>query len=509
MYKTKQLTNAMLNMKSIFRFSLFLMMFIATLLSCSDDDGPGNGSGDKPTADTAQVIVLSHDKFLNSSDVLVSSDTSYITVSKPYLKTIDKEITDSSFVVVWRANNELPFVRLILSTSDAGNNRLKVNIGPADFAQVIPPGEYNLTSDLYINPDEKARTNDGGINSNYYREEVTADSIVYHPVAIIPEKREVSNDDENYTPTSLDSIPYTMVEDLAKTNFDFDRNLIHAMVNIKDLYFPFGDDKVAKVGFANLGGEINVGLRMKLETGMRWSGWWPKPYLKEFKSSIFGNIGFKYDFRVGMQIPIEISLPPFTIVPFPQAHFVYFLGPVPVVVTSSPGVVVEFLGKVKAGMYHQLKGSYSYNFELGCVYTDSSGKWRLFSEKHTDSSSSQSGHILGEAVAELGLFFKADGMVYGCAGPTLRIGPSLRFEGTGDLDFDKLFTDKDYSPQVDASLKFLLGAFVGAKLKVHSWEIGSWEARLNLYEYTLWEYKKKINFGATRSIDPEKPLILQ
>lgn len=160
MYKTKQLTNAMLNMKSIFRFSLFLMMFIATLLSCSDDDGPGNGSGDKPTADTAQVIVLSHDKFLNSSDVLVSSDTSYITVSKPYLKTIDKEITDSSFVVVWRANNELPFVRLILSTSDAGNNRLKVNIGPADFAQVIPPGEYNLTSDLYINPDEKARTND-------------------------------------------------------------------------------------------------------------------------------------------------------------------------------------------------------------------------------------------------------------------------------------------------------------------------------------------------------------
>lgn len=114
MYKTKQLTNAMLNLKSIFRFSLFLMMFIATLLSCSDDDGPGNGSGDKPTADTAQVIVLSHDKFLNSSDVLVSSDTSYITVSKPYLKTIDKEITDSSFVVVWRANNELPFVGLIL-----------------------------------------------------------------------------------------------------------------------------------------------------------------------------------------------------------------------------------------------------------------------------------------------------------------------------------------------------------------------------------------------------------
>lgn len=160
MNKTKQLTNAMLNMKSIFQFSLFLMMFTATLLSCSDDDGPGNGSGDKPTADTAQVIVLSHDKFLNSSDVLVSSDTSYITVSKPYLKTIDKEITDSSFVVVWRANNELPFVRLILSTSDAGNNRLKVNIGPADFAQVIPPGEYNLTSDLYINPDEKARTND-------------------------------------------------------------------------------------------------------------------------------------------------------------------------------------------------------------------------------------------------------------------------------------------------------------------------------------------------------------
>lgn len=134
MYKTKQLTNAMLNLKSIFRFSLFLMMFTATLLSCSDDDGPGNGSGEKPTADTAQVIVLSHDKFLNSSDVLVSSDTSYITVSKPYLKTIDKEITDSSFVVVWRANNELPFVRLILSTSDAGNNRLKVNIGPADFA---------------------------------------------------------------------------------------------------------------------------------------------------------------------------------------------------------------------------------------------------------------------------------------------------------------------------------------------------------------------------------------
>ena len=112
-------------------------------------------------------------------------------------------------------------------------------------------------------------------------------------------------------------------------------------------------------------------------------------------------------------------------------------------------------------------------------------------------------------MAELGLYFKADGMVYGCVGPTLRIGPSLRFEATGDLDLDKLLTDKHYSPEVNASLKFLLGAFVGAKLKVHSWEIGSWEARLNLYEETLWEYKKKINFGATRSIDPEKPLILQ
>ena len=68
---------------------------------------------------------------------------------------------------------------------------------------------------------EKARTNDGGINGNYYREVVTGDSIVYHPVAIIPDKREVTNDDNMHMASSIDSIPFTMVEDLQKTNFNF------------------------------------------------------------------------------------------------------------------------------------------------------------------------------------------------------------------------------------------------------------------------------------------------
>ena len=508
MKKRKLFSNVTLDMKSLFQFNLFIMLFSATLLSCSDDDTLNNGGEEKTTYDSAQVIVLSHDKFLNSADVLVSNDTSYITVSKPYLKVIGKEMPDSSFVVVWRANNELPFVRQILSSSDTGNNRLKVNLGPAEFSQVIPPGEYNLTTDLYTNPNEKARTNDGGINGNYYREVVTGDSIVYHPVAIIPDKREVTNDDNMHMASSIDSIPFTMVEDLQKTNFNFDATLLHASLNIYDLYLPFGEDSLIRVGFANLAGEINLGMRMKLETGVDWKRkwliWYPSPYLDEFRSSIYGKFGVSYDFRIGVGYTGDLTLPPYTLMEFTSYNTVFWLGPVPVYIKTTPSLVVEFLGSFKAGVFYKCEGSYAYNYELGCAYKRYGG-WSKFSSSGTESESSQSGCINGELYAELGLFMKADAKVFGCAGPTLRIGPSLQLNASGELDYDRILNN-DYKPDVEAELNFLLGAFVGAELSVAGWTLTSWEYRFNIFEYNLWKYPSD---NSKRAIDPERPLILQ
>ena len=100
---------------------------------------------------------------------------------------------------------------------------------------------------------------------------------------------------------------------------------------------------------------------------------------------------------------------------------------------------------------------------------------------------------------------KADAKVFGGAGPTLRIGPSLQLNASGELDYDRILNN-DYKPDVEAELNFLLGAFVGAELSVAGWTLTSWEYRFNIFEYNLWKYPSD---DSKRAIDPERPLILQ
>lgn len=94
-------------------------LFVPFFTSCDDDDEASGNNAD-PDTDSAEmrVIPLTFDRFLSAGDVLVASDSSYITVSKYYLQTIGQDICDSDRVVVWRAAEELPFAKKVTGVSN-------------------------------------------------------------------------------------------------------------------------------------------------------------------------------------------------------------------------------------------------------------------------------------------------------------------------------------------------------------------------------------------------------
>lgn len=460
-------------------------LFVPFFASCDDDDEASGNNAD-PDTDSAEmrVLPLTFDRFLSAGDVLVASDSSYITVSKYYLQTIGQDICDSDRVVVWRAAEELPFAKKVTGVSDAGSNRIKIDLAYVDFTEVIPEGDYDFSSDLYYNPDEQPRTNDGGFNDDHYvEEESTTGTSIYHPVAIIRDPYETTNEDGvEHIMSDIDDLPCVLVEEMSKSNWELNKKkLINLTTSFEKIYIPGLKDGNTEyqIGFSKIEASVNAGFYLKLNTGIKR---WFKPYVKEFKATVNGGVGLKGEFvaRVSGTIKPKEKMEE-TLGTLTCFKSVYMIGPIPVVVTSTPKIIAEFSPKIEGRFGQSVSFELSASAEAGAQYLNDSG-WSGIWEPKTkcEIGTPKIDDIYGAVSASVGIYLKADVKLYSVAGPVVKFGPSVKASASGEYDF---VTGQG---SAKASIKAQLGGSIGAELKIWKWKLADWSTSFTLAEWDLW-----------------------
>lgn len=476
-------------MRNIFlRLALVAALAMPLLASCDDDD-ENTGTDADPDAETVQfkIVPLTFDRFLSAGDVIVAADSSYITVSKYYLDAIGQEICDSDRVVIWRAASELPFAKKVTGVSEATSNRIKVDLAYVDYAEVIPDGDYELSSDIYCNTDKPRRTNDGGFNDDYYTEEPSSSGItIYHPVAVICEPASATNDDGSvHIKSVVDELPSVLVEEMYMSNFVVDkRRLLEYTNTFENVYMPGfesdddDDDNLpaVQIGFSSVTASVYGGFYLEL------SSKWFK--IKKFKATVNAGIGLEGQFVLG----IGGSLSPdedieWVLGTLSNFWCVYWIGVIPVPVSCNSRLVAEVMPSATGSFGLTSDFEVKASAEAGAQYVKGDGWSGIWNpETKFDFETPKLSNIQGKAYCTFGLFMKTEAKLYSAAGPVVRFGPSLNTSIEGQYDI----ASKEGS--ASASVDLELGGSIGAELKIWKWKIADWTTSFALWKWNLWSW---------------------
>jgi len=160
--------------------------FITALIACSGDSSstsPETGLDlQVPShADSATVIVYSYEEFSNGKEVtILNSDTSKISVDMDFAAKADSLLPKSgNLLVIWPDMLEAPYYVRVSSAYEE-NNRYMLTVSPASPFEAIPDGDYNLTSEIYVNP--KAASNGGKLSPDAF---YNKDTKTFHPFLIV------------------------------------------------------------------------------------------------------------------------------------------------------------------------------------------------------------------------------------------------------------------------------------------------------------------------------------
>ena len=158
-------------------------------LSCSDDDSPSSSSDNDGSATDTTIVstadttkfVLRFEDFIDENDVTIeSADSAQIFVSARYADDMKFNFQKRNLVIIWRAQNEIPFVRRITGIHNVPNGYL-LDTKFADFGDVFTDGNFKFDTSDYVNFSEAEQTN-GHINANRYYDR---ENNTYHPTLII------------------------------------------------------------------------------------------------------------------------------------------------------------------------------------------------------------------------------------------------------------------------------------------------------------------------------------
>ncbi|MDE6715339.1 MAG: hypothetical protein K2J74_02530, partial [Muribaculaceae bacterium] len=106
-------------------------------VSCEKEDPvPAPPSFSLPSLQQG-TYVLSYDTFGNPDDVVIASrDTMYIEANIDYLVSQGADLSRGDVIVVWRAIDEIPFIRRIVDKKNTGTV-LRLTTEDADFGSVF------------------------------------------------------------------------------------------------------------------------------------------------------------------------------------------------------------------------------------------------------------------------------------------------------------------------------------------------------------------------------------
>lgn len=486
-------------------FLIMMLMLVALCFAaCNNDDG-WNGNDDPDyeqlVKDSTTILALTFDRFLHPSDVVIEDpvDTSVITVSKSFLKAIKQDVRKYNLVTGMITPDDVPFYKRVEKVVEAENNRLRLFLNDsANINYFLPQDkEISLNSDIYTNPNEPARTNDGSINDMHYYNPETNE---YHPFAISspPNPNAVTraedlDDESDYT--------VLMVEDIDNTNktlFDWKFNFIDISPSVEDFTVHLGVDPnnpknyYGDFGLSSLKVHLYTGLRLKMNLGVRKKVLFPRPYVSEFLASFYGGASVDATARLAMLKKFEMQKPlERQLASFKGNIFKFLIGFVPVVIKAEPSLVVQFKAKAEGAFEFKLVAHANKDFEIGCHLKE--GTWNKIT---TDPKQKQGGNFTpsvslhGKAEANFGIYLKGSARIYGFAGPEVQIGPQI----TANFDGEFIITDPEKS-NGKVVLSVNLGGEAGAEIKIKDWQIAKWAFPFTLVEF----YHKEWTFPQKKS----------
>ncbi|MDY4058848.1 MAG: hypothetical protein SOY63_03470 [Alloprevotella sp.] len=450
-------------------FFLWAMAFIVACFgftACSDDGEalPGGGKPDAASEDTIG-IVFSYDKFLTPEDVeIMSADTTVISVSRDFVESQEIAVEAGKAVCIWRTMDTEPFIRIITGVTDNGS-KLILTTEPGDMGDMWNNLDIKMDTELYVDnaaqaPRRRSRATNAveGVNYNRYMD---ADSVL-HPAVIIVEDTTTSR-------SSGQNIVYT-AEELMADNASFKFLNIH--LNNFNVNIPLGDNSkfFIKNFFFNAESSLNISAKVR----------WFK--LKNFECSVSGFV--ETGLTAGVQVKSSNKLKKdIEIAKFPSYTAVFWAGPIPVAVRMNSGIKWANVAEFSAQGTISAQASVRADYKEGVRY---SGGWSsINSSSVTSSAGLDKIETALKGTLTSGIFLYSNVMLYGCAGPELSMGPSIKANVTAEATVKDDKTTLSLS--TDGSIN--LGGEIGAKIKIWKWTIGSWSKKFSFWKKELWDYE--------------------
>ena len=484
-------------------FAMLMLMSVAaavtmTFTACSDElNDLGNKEQTAPEGADKSLLEaygLTFENFINDNDVVIlNADTTMLSVSKAYAE----KMGISSFVNhpmgIWHKMNQLPYLRKGIAQKLDGD-RYIVDVVPATVAELIGDKEVMLSTGIYVNADASSmptRAADTGM-PEYAAKYVDEQNVIHPAVIHLTDPYGYDNDwnlpDDRTIQTRSEvsgEYKYYTAEELASpvTRWGDRRRILSLNSTLEfDHKFECG---VSPNDTIRVNGKIPVDFSLDyfitLNGGVKWHACIPEPYVKKFEAGLDGSFAFNPECYIGFseKLGIPKEKQRVDLAKFKGYSFTFWLGPVPVLIQCNPVLFMKVIASVEGNVRIGFKYEYENEFRAGVRYENNKGWTNLsyFREKKNEFTFKRP-ELNFQANAGLGFFLGVDVVVYGVAGPTLSVGPSI--EGKMNLTISPWAQDESKKYLLNASVDMKMQAVVGAKLAVMGYRLAEWNTSFNL-----------------------------
>ncbi len=509
--------------KTMFMSILTTGIFAFSFSSCSDElDAQNADNQQAPEGAKTELLEaygLTFKNFDNENDVVIlNADTTQLSISRAYAEKMGITSFVNHPMGIWHREQNLPYIRKATAEKIVGD-RIIVDVVPATVAEIVGDKKVNLQTDIYVNPDAgSVTTRAAGSNLPEYAAKYMDSDEVLHPAYVHltdPYGYATDYDSPEDQPSALQTraaasgeYEYLTAEEIASSQTRWGcHNRIIAFENEVEKKFKLAVGKDSKDSvYAAFNGKIEFGINyfITIDGGVKWNWVIPSPYLKKFEAGVDGNFGFEAGVTLGFTKEWELDKDKWTkeLLKFKGYTFTFWVGPVPVAITTDPHLDVAVDGKVGGKLEMSLKYEYANSFKAGFGWADGKGFYGItnFKEEANDLTF-EPPHLKIYAEAGIGFYLVCDLKIYGLAGPELGVGPRLGGELEGE------FSPAEGKVSAKGKIALTVNAVIGAKIELLGYKLA--ETRLTFpllpdKEWVLWSFNWNLEEALHKSPKQQK-----
>lgn len=481
--------------------SIILAVLAIVFASCSDDNMYENTNHSvtqntnvtetpKKTsnielADDVEIYPLMYNKYRSADDVqILTPDTTTLSINTALLTDLKVSLKPGNVVSIWKSADEYPFMRRIKDVKFEGTV-CKLQTSRVELDEIFKEAHIEFDTQIYTNPSVNSRCANGSVNDEFYQ---SASDGVIHPTAICFHSREegemlhgaqassrcgsrakMYGDDQRRTIVIDEMMPQSR----ATKDLGIDIN-----PKLENMTYPIVSkgDTIASIGMQEAEFAFKGGIHARLDFSL-WRG------LERFELGPYYSM--KGQAKLGLKMETDLAKFEYKeeIAQFPGFSAYFFVFGAPVVLQFTPSLELGTKFEAKAAGEVGADISFEGNHHTYAAYEKGRG-WYLDNNGKPFTLKAEP-YLGGSVSAELqsGIYFKGACKIYGCAGPTLTVGPYFKAEAS--VEEDKL--DNSLTGTIKSAIG--IGGEVGAEVKIWKWSLAEWKHPINIYELPLIDKK--------------------